>query len=75
MSCRTPAEMSCLHGCRAPGNEREGGAAQKHSGKVEGEQIFAVENPELIFMDNLEQIVYSSCQLQKSFQNNSFCSV
>lgn len=67
--------MSCLPRCRAPGKEREGGAAQKHAGKVEQGQIFAVEDSELIFMDNLEQILYSSRQLQKCFPNSSFCSV
>lgn len=75
LSCGTQAEMSCLSGSRAPGKEREGGAAQKHSGKVEWEQIFAVENSELIFMENPERILSSSCQLQRGFQINCFCSV
>lgn len=74
MSGGTHAEMRIL-GCRAPGEERKGGVAQKDAGKVEWEQIFTMENSALIFMDNSEQILYSSCQPQKSFPNNSFCSV
>ena len=50
--------LSSLPGYSAPGEEGEGGAAQKHSGKAEaGEQIFAVENSELIFWENPEQIL------------------
>lgn len=56
MSYRTHAEMSCLLKCKISGKERKGGAAQKHSGKVEWEQIFVVENSKLIFMDNPENI-------------------
>lgn len=50
--CRTHDEVSCFPGCWAPGKDREGRAAQKHSGRGERAQIFALENSELIFTDN-----------------------
>ena len=55
--------LSSLPGHSAPGEEEEGGAAWKHSRKVEPEeQICAVENSELIFRENPEQILCSRWQ-------------